>query len=101
MTVLAETEIENGYLFSNVKPAKEAKTFIKNSVMKPEGICEDDKKQRLENIKNAMYTPEDNFPKSVPVSKPKNYREPDVKSGKVKLNGKIIKSKVTKSGDSN
>ena len=81
MTVLSENEIENGYLFSNVKPAKEILSFINNSVMKPEGVCEENKIQRLENIKNAMYTTEQNFPKSVPVSKPKNYRGPDVKFG--------------------
>ena len=79
ITVLAENNIKKGKLFSNVKPAKEVITFIENSVMKPTGVCEDDKKRRLKNIKNAMYTTEENFPKSVPVSKPKNYRGPDVK----------------------
>jgi len=84
MTVLLEDNSKNikkGKLFSIVKPEKEVLCFIKNSVMKPEGVCETEKKQRLNNIRNAMYTTEKNFPKSVPVSKPKNYRGPDVKFG--------------------
>ena len=79
MTVLVEDNIEVGKLFSNVKLEKEVINFIESSVMKPAGVCEENKKQRLDNIRNAMYTTEKNFPKSVPVSKPQNYRGPDVK----------------------
>jgi len=70
---------EQGNLFSNITPSREIGEFVASSIMMPEGIDQEDKEHRMDNLKNAMYTTEENFPKDVEVAKPEGYRGPGVK----------------------
>lgn len=54
-----------------------AEFFTANS-LEPEGIKNSTRNSRVKALQNLLYTTHENFPKSVEISKPKNYRGPEV-----------------------
>lgn len=63
------------------KPTNQLTAFLANqtNAMLPEGKDKTQRQKRLNNICNALYTTEENFPKSVPLDIPEGYRGPTVK----------------------
>lgn len=79
LTVLASDGAPpQGKLFEEVVPEDDVIAFVESSTMKPEGVEQADKLKRLNDLKNAIYTTEENFPKDVEIIKPEGYRGPDV-----------------------
>jgi len=72
---------EMSTVLPKAKPTEELAAFLASEMnsMQPEGENEEERKKRLNNICNVLYTTEDNFPKSVEVDIPEGYRGPTVK----------------------
>jgi len=54
----------------------EMEGFFANGTLEPEGAAS--RQERIDALRNLLYTTHENFPKSVPLSKPDGYRGPEV-----------------------
>jgi len=60
----------------NGEMSDEMDTFFATGSLEPEGATS--RQERIHALRNLLYTTHENFPKSVPLSKPEGYRGPEV-----------------------